>query len=222
MQRVDRSFRRDLQRHFHPYSARKLRNRGLQRNNVAHHDLRCLLFFNANCPLHQHRNFQLETLDKSLIVVAEAEKTYRAVHIFECAEGVHVALLRLRDLHIAHHAANVVLLLAGRRAHVFQVFGAQSAEVGQLVLVLLHRMPRDEEAENLFLISQPLVLIPIRHIRKLIIHRRRLVVIEYPEESMLARLRIPLHLLGVLHGAVNHRKKLRTPAQWIHRAALDQ
>ena len=84
-------------------------------------------------------------------------------------------------------------------------------------------MTGDEEAEDFFFCSQPGVLVPVRHVRKLIVAVLRFFfLLEHSEQSMLARFDVALYFLRAFNGAVDHRHQLRAAAEGIHGTTLDQ
>ena len=83
-------------------------------------------------------------------------------------------------------------------------------------------MTSDEEAEDFFFCSQPSVLVPVGHVRKLIVAVLRFFLLEHSEQSMLARFDVALYFLRAFNGPVDHRHQLRAAAERIHGAALDQ
>ena len=141
-----------------------------QGTDIIHRQLRICAFFDTHAAADQHRHFQLHLLLQFAISLGEYQHLHRARHVFERALRVEIAALGFEHAKVGNDAGSGdVLVLArglGQRA---DFFGAQSAQVFQLVAIFLQRMSADEKPRISFSLASRGVFIPVRRIRQLVV-----------------------------------------------------
>jgi hypothetical protein len=146
--------------------------------------------------------------------------------------GVHFAALGLGYLEAGNDAGDLDLVLRLVVAaatellrfglHLAGCRGIDDFQIAQLLAILVERMAAHKEAKNILLVLQARVLVPVGRGRKSFIIGLGgwPIVVEHPEEAVLARSGVTSGLLRAFHRFVERSHYLRALAEGVQSSGL--